>query len=162
MQKVLRFLFLWFVTAAAWTTAHLPTVALAGAEDWNDAKIQWKTYEDGLQEAKKTGKPICLIFYTTWCPHCANYARVFQDPELVKQAKNLVMVRVDADKRRDLSEQYKPDGAYVPRTFFLSPQGEVDPAIDAGRSHYKFFFDEHNASHVLRAMQTAVEKYRRK
>lgn len=136
--------------------------ALAGAEDWNDAKIQWRSYEDGLAEAKKTGKPMCLIFFTTWCPHCANYARVFQDPGLVEQAKNLVMVRVDADKRRDLSDQYKPDGAYIPRTFFLSPSGELDLSIDAGREKYKFFYDEHNPAHVLKAMEAAVKKHRRK
>lgn len=133
---------------------------LGGAEDWNDAKIQWRSYEDGLAEARKEGKPVCLIFYTTWCPHCANYSRVFQDGRIVDQAKKLVMVRVDADKRRDLSDKYKPDGAYIPRTFFLSPTGELDAEIHAGRAQYKFFYNEHDAGHVLKAMQTAVEKYR--
>ncbi|GIW43673.1 MAG: hypothetical protein KatS3mg077_0955 [Candidatus Binatia bacterium] len=154
-----------FVLAAvlgAGALAGSPGAVRAGAEDWNDAKIQWRTYEEGLQEAKKSGKPVCLIFYTTWCPHCANYSRVFQNDEIVELAKKFVMVRVDADKRRDLSDQYKPDGAYIPRTFFLSPSGELDPSLDAGRSQYKFFYDEHNPAHIAKAMKLAADKYRQK
>ncbi|MCX8072666.1 MAG: thioredoxin family protein [Candidatus Binatia bacterium] len=150
------------LSVLAWAIALGPRAVSAGAEDWNDAKIQWRSYEDGLAEAKNQGKPVCLIFYTTWCPHCANYSRVFQDDRIVEQAKKLVMIRVDADKRRDLSDKYKPDGAYIPRTFFLSPSGELDLAIEAGRAQFKFFYDEHDAGHVLKAMQAASEKYARK
>jgi thiol:disulfide interchange protein len=144
------------VLLTAWNSAG------AGAEDWNDAKIQWRSYEEGLAEAKKSGKPVCLIFYTTWCPHCANYSRVFQDPKVVEHARDFVMIRVDADKRRDLSEQYKPDGAYVPRSFFLSPQGVLDQEINAGRDQYKFFYHEHDPNHILKAMEVAAQKYRQK
>lgn len=143
------------VLSMAWASGQ----AWAGAEDWNDAEIRWRSYEDGLREAKQTRKPICLIFYTKWCPHCANYARVFRDPELVKKAQELIMIRVDADARRELSEQYKPDGAYVPRSFFLSPDGTLDPEIHAGRERYRFFYDEHNAKHILSAMEAALRKY---
>ena len=30
--------------------------------DWNDAQVEWKSYDDGLAAAKKQGKPICMIF----------------------------------------------------------------------------------------------------
>src|SRR5207249_646450 len=69
--------------------------ALAAAEDWNDKNIQWMTYDDGLAAAKKGHRPICLIFYTTWCPHCANYSKVFGDPKVVEKAKSFVMIRLD-------------------------------------------------------------------
>src|SRR5262249_20035756 len=87
------------------------------AHDWNDAQVAWKDYEAGLAAAKKEKKPICLVFYTEWCPHCANYSHVFHDPKVVEKSKELVMVRLDKDKNAELSKQYAPDGEYIPRTF---------------------------------------------
>ena len=133
--------------------------ARAGGEDWNDAQIKWMSYEDGLKAAKGSGKPICLVFYTTWCPHCANYARVFYDPQVVEKAKSFVMVRVDKDKAKDLSSQYKPDGEYIPRTYFLSPDGKLDESIAAARPQYKYFYSESEASGILGGMNQALKKF---
>ena len=55
------------------------------AHDWNDKNIAWKSFDDGLAEAKKDKKPICLIVYTEWCPHCGNYSKVFADPKIVEK-----------------------------------------------------------------------------
>ena len=35
-----------------------PPPALAGG-DWNDQQVKWRTYDDGLAEAKKAKKPVC-------------------------------------------------------------------------------------------------------
>ena len=45
------------------------------------------SHTEGLQAAKETGKPICLVFYTDWCPHCTRYSDVFKDPEIVETSK---------------------------------------------------------------------------
>jgi len=42
--------------------------------DWNDQGVKWVPYADGLATAKKEKKPVCLVFYTEWCPHCQNYS----------------------------------------------------------------------------------------
>src|SRR5207249_10571965 len=137
------------------------TAALAGG-DWNDKDVAWKSYEDGLAAAKKEKKPVCLIFYTEWCPHCANYSAVFHDPKVVDMTKRFVMIRLDKDKETDLSKKYAPDGEYIPRTFFLSSAGVLDADIHAPREQDKYFYDEKPPASVLAGMEEASKKLGRK
>ena len=51
--------------------------------DWNGAEIEWSPYAEGMGVGKAQRRPIVLIFYTDWCPHCHHYSRLFHDPELV-------------------------------------------------------------------------------
>jgi len=128
------------------------------AGDWNDKGVAWQPYEAGLAAAKKAKKPVCLIFYTEWCPHCANYSGVFHDPRVVAEAKKFVMVRLDKDKNAELSKQYALDGEYIPRTYFLSSDGKVDPDLHAPRPQFKYFYDEKNPDSVLAGMGEAAKK----
>jgi thiol:disulfide interchange protein len=132
--------------------------APAGAHDWNDGAIAWKSLDDALPLAKKEQKPVCLIVYTEWCPHCANYAKVFHDPKVVAKAKHLVMVRVDQDKDKERTKAYAPDGGYIPRTLFLAPDGTLAPEVHAPRPQYKYFFDEKDPASVLAGMDAALAK----
>ncbi len=148
-------------SAGVWLAlAMLASAAFAGAEDWNDQAIKWRPYAEGLAEAKQAKKPICLVFYTTWCPHCANYSRVFQDPAVVQKATEFVMIRIDNDKQKDISEKYRPDGDYIPRTFFLSSNGKLDPTLAESRAQYKYFYDERGPAGILAGMDRALAKLR--
>ena len=117
-------------------------------------------YAEGMVAATTENKPICLIFYTEWCPHCKNYSKVFHDPKIVERSKQFVMIRVDKDKNGAISKKYAPDGDYIPRTYFLSAQGKLDTAIHAPRSNYQFFFDENDPASVLAGMDEAIRKHR--
>jgi len=130
----------------------------AGIEDWNDAKVKWMSYDDGLAAAKQEHKPICLIFFTTWCPHCKNYSKVFSNDDVVKKSQSFVMIRLDRDKNAELSTKYKPDGEYIPRTYFLSSDGQLDESVTAGRDQFKYFYDENNAASILAGMDRALKK----
>jgi thiol:disulfide interchange protein len=132
--------------------------APARAHDWNDAAIAWKSLDEALPLAKKEQKPVCLIVYTEWCPHCANYAKVFHDPKVVERSKQLVMVRVDQDKDKERTKAYAPDGGYIPRTLFLAPDGTLAPEVHAPRQQYKYFFDEKDPASVLAGMDAALAK----
>jgi thiol:disulfide interchange protein len=126
--------------------------------DWNDGQVQWRPYGEGLAAAKKEKKPVCLVFFTEWCPHCRNYSAVFHDPKVVEKTKQFVMVRLDKDKNDELSQKYAPDGQYIPRTFFLASDGTLDPAIHAPRDNFKYFYDEKDAAGVLAGMDEALKK----
>jgi thiol-disulfide isomerase/thioredoxin len=131
--------------------------AVAGG-DWNDKGIAWQPYEDGLKAASEHKKPICLIFYTEWCPHCTNYSGVFHDAKVVEKSKSFVMIRVDKDKNKDLSKKFAPDGEYIPRTYFLSPAGALDPELHAPRDQYRYFYHERDPASLLAGMEAALKK----
>jgi protein-disulfide reductase (glutathione) len=130
----------------------------AGAENWNDENIRWLSYDDGLAAAEQQHKPICLIFYTTWCPHCANYAKLFSDPKVVEKSKSFVMIRIDKDKHPELSKKYSPDGEYIPRTYFLSSDGQLQKGLTEPRVQYKYFYSESDPASILAGMDRALEK----
>ncbi|HVN87812.1 MAG TPA: thioredoxin family protein [Candidatus Binatia bacterium] len=133
---------------------------VASAHDWNDAQIQWQSYEAGLAQAKSSKKPVCLIFFTEWCPHCKNYSGVFHDPKVVEKAKQFVMIHLNSDENKELGAQYGPDGQYIPRTFFLSSEGKLDPDLTAGRPNFKYFYDEKDPASILAGMDGALRKFK--
>lgn len=127
----------------------------ASAADWNDDAVQWRPWPEALDEAKRDHKPICLIFYTNWCVHCKNYSRVFHAPNVVTASRRFVMVRVNQDDYPFLSRKFAVDGEYIPRTYFLSADGSLDPRIHARRSQHKYFYDENDPTSLLSAMRGA-------
>jgi hypothetical protein len=143
--------------AALALAVALARLACAGG-DWNDAGIAWQPYEKGLETAKKEHKRVCLVFFTEWCPHCANYSHVFHDPRVVEKAKQFVMVRLDKDRNAELSKKYAPDGEYIPRTYFLSSSGELEPGLHAPRDRFRYFYDEKDPGSILAGMDAAIAK----
>jgi hypothetical protein len=135
-----------------------PASTAPGAETWNAAQIEWLPFEAGLERAKSLKKPICLVIYTTWCPHCKNYSRVFDDPRVVERARDFVMIRIDADKEPEFANLYVKDGGYIPRTFFLLPDGTPDFNITAGRDKFRYFYNEQNPAGLLGGMADALLK----
>lgn len=128
-------------------------------ESWNTAQIEWYDYASGLARAKAENKPIMLVFYTTWCPHCKNYSHVFDDATVAERAKDFVMIRVDADQDSDLSQKLSKDGGYIPRTFFLGPDGTPDYEVSTHRPKYAYFYDERNPAAILGGMAEAKRRF---
>jgi Thioredoxin-like len=139
------------------STIVSPLPANAGG-DWNDKGINWRAFDAGLEAAKTEKKPVCLVLYTEWCPHCSNYSGVFHDPAVVEKSKRFVMVRLDKDKNDAISKKFAPDGEYIPRTLFLSSAGVLDSSITAPRDKYRYFYDEKDPKSVLAGMDAALAK----
>lgn len=144
-----------FVAAAVAFAA--PQSSLAGG-DWNDGGIAWVEFEAGVAQAKAEKKPVLLVFFTEWCPHCTTYSKVFHDEKVVAKSKSFVMVRLDKDKNAELSKRFNPDGEYIPRTYFLAPDGTLDDELTAGRPQYKYFYDTVDPASLLAGMDRALAK----
>ncbi len=130
--------------------------ALGAEADWNDSGIAWQSFDAGLKLAKQGNQPICLVFFTTWCPHCHAYSRMFHNPDVVALAKKFVMIHLDRDKNKELSKKFAPDGEYIPRTFFLSASGELKGEITSGANEYRYFYDESDPKAILGGMTRAL------
>lgn len=146
--------------ASALGCAERPARApLASAPaDWNAREVAWTDYAAGLDAAKAGRKPLLLVFYTDWCPHCHNYSRLFHDPEVVRLSRQFVMVRVERDANPSISDVYAIDGNYIPRTFFLSPTGAVLTDLTSDNEEFRYFFDEHDSTELIALMQRALQR----
>ena len=141
--------------AALLASLALATVAVAGG-DWNETGVAWKTYDAGIAEAKASNKPVCLIIYTDWCPHCTNYSKLFHDPAMVEMTKKFVMIHINKDKETAVSSKYAPDGEYIPRTIFLKPDGTLLDKVTADRAEYKYFYSESDPQAVMKSMNAVL------
>lgn len=145
------------VGAVCGVSAILPPASAASKQiDWNAAQVKWLSFDDGMREAARTGKPILTIFYAEWCPHCVAYSRLFHDPEVIGRARDLVMVRVNGDEEAELSARYSPDGGYIPRTLVIRPNGKLDASIHGAQDQYRYFLDHDSTSELLSVMKRAA------
>jgi len=127
-------------------------------EGWNDAQIDWQPYEEGLARARAEGRPVLLVMHADWCVHCRNYSHVFEDPRIVERSRDLVMIRIDVDDEADAARRYALDGGYVPRTYFLAPDGSTRTDVDARRARFRYFYDENDPGSLLAAMDTVLAR----
>ncbi len=134
----------------------------AGAEhhdlgaDWNESGVAWRSFSAGVDEARRTGRPICLVVHTTWCSDCKLYSQTFHDPRVVEQSRRFVMVRVDQEAEPAVAKRFAPDGEYIPRTFFLRSTGELLDGIRSSRTEAIYNYPEDDPAALLHAMDEAL------
>ena len=87
------------------------------------AWLQWGA--DAFARATAEQKPILLFIGTAWCRWTAEMERFsYRDPRVVRLvADRFLPVRVDAERRPDVSARYTLDG--WPTTAFLTPDGDL-------------------------------------
>ncbi len=93
--------------------------------DWNDDKLEWFSYEEGIRKIKETGKPGLLVIYADWCPACQRHSRHFFHKEIVSMLQGVILIRVNKDKGKKISKLYDFDGEYIPRVFALDRSSKV-------------------------------------
>jgi thiol-disulfide isomerase/thioredoxin len=145
-----------FAAACARLPAEEPDPDVESEADWNERAVRWLPYEAGMARGQAERRPILLVFYTDWCPHCHNYSRVFHDPEVVRLARDFVMIRVERDSSRELSERYDIDGEYIPRTFFLTPAGDLRSELRSTNPEFRYFLDERDPAELIALMRRAL------
>jgi thiol-disulfide isomerase/thioredoxin len=125
--------------------------AFAPPIKWNAVQVEWQGYEAGMARARAENKPILLVFYANWCGPCKAYSRLFEDPRVVAQARDFVMVHVNVDDEPELKKKYRVGG--TPHTHFLLSNGTVLTGIRG--PGWQFSFDVKDPGQLLEAMGKA-------
>ncbi len=127
------------------------------ADLWNGAEINWRDPRSGIYEASKTGRPVLMLFHATWCGACKKYRAVFKNPGIVEASRDFVMILVDVDTEKEINGAFAPDGAYVPRTLFIDPEGNVSDKLVGKDPQFPHTVDIESPSELLALMRKAKE-----
>jgi uncharacterized protein YyaL (SSP411 family) len=88
--------------------------------------VRWLTWSvDAFARARDEDKPVLLSIAAPWCESCHDMDRTtYADPEVAACVNDrFVPIRVDADRRPDISERYSLGG--WPTTAFLTSSGDM-------------------------------------
>mgnify|MGYP001798027786 CR=1 FL=1 len=128
---------------------------------FNDAEINWRTYQEGIPRAQSTQKPVLFLAHATWCPHCTAYRSNFFDPAVVRRIAGFVPVLIDTDANPEINQRYAPDGAYVPRTMVLTPQGKLMTDVTGPGQRYRWFLDYGNVRELIEFLDRGLDAFER-
>jgi len=123
--------------------------------------ITWHTLDAARELSKENGKPIMLIIHKTWCGACKRLKPEFAGSSDIKElSSNFIMVNVEDDEEPGEAE-FKPDGGYIPRIFYLDPKNQQvrsDIYNKQGSDKYKYFYSD--ASAVVAGMKSALNVFK--
>jgi uncharacterized protein YyaL (SSP411 family) len=88
--------------------------------------VAWQPWSrSAFDRARAEGKPVLLSISAEWCGWCRDMDRTtYADPSIATAInERFVPVRVDVDRRPDISERYSLGG--WPTTAFLTPDGGI-------------------------------------
>lgn len=145
-------------TAAPASAAPASEAAKRGANDihW-DGPVKWNDYAPGLAQATAEKKPILLLVYADWCPRCRELVPAFSDPEVARLAEGLVLIKQNGDLKPDWLAAFDTLGGYVPRLFFLTPDGSLREDITSGHPRYPYFYTPGGLESLKAAMKEALK-----
>ena len=119
--------------------------------------IKWVEYSSALQD---TNKPSMIILHKSWCPACKNLKpKLAENPEFAELSEKFSMVNAGEGEDLHDNTEFNVDGSYIPRIFFLNPQGQVLTEIQnsAGNPNYKFYY--FNSDSVLQSMRQVLDQF---
>ncbi len=103
------------------------TLVSATAHAKPATKVNWQpSYFAAMKEAKRSGKPLFIDFYTDWCGPCKYLEQTtYQDSKFIAYSRGWVMVKVNPEKSafgRQLFDKYKLSG--YPSMVFTDARGK--------------------------------------
>jgi len=122
--------------------------------------INWMSYTEGLQEAKKSHKPSMLVFYNDYCMFCTVMRQQFRESaEIAEKSKKFAMILVGEEEAAKLDKKFDVDGLYTPRIMFMDPDQNLRADVNNTETFYdQTMFYYGTAEEILAGMDLALEK----
>ncbi|KYM79510.1 Thioredoxin domain-containing protein 12 [Atta colombica] len=137
---------------------------IAAADDDSNRNFErmykWRNLQKGFQEAKIYKKPIFLLIHKPGCPTCEKLKPKFTNSiKILNLSQYFVMVGMKKDEIPAQDEaKFQPDGTYVPRILFFTPDGEFMKDVynhhQKADDKYKYFYN--STSQIIDSMILAL------
>ncbi|WP_428232969.1 thioredoxin family protein [Flavobacterium sp.] len=103
-------------------------------------------YKTALENAKKQGKPLFVMLYADWCPHCNQMKKeVFSDPAVMDFLnKNYVCAWKNVEKEEGIALKDQYNTKSLPTFLFIDPNNETLLYALKGESKKADFMTEAN------------------
>ena len=117
-------------------------------------------YKIALENAKTQGKPLFVMLYADWCPHCNQMKKeVFSDPAVMDFLnKNYMCVWKNVEKEEGIALKDKYNTKSLPTFLFIDPSSEVLLYALKGESKKADFLTEANYALNPRMQLPYLEK----
>ena len=81
------------------------------------------SFEEALSWSDRTGRPVVVDFFTTWCGPCKTLDRTtWRDPDVVRWlTEKTIALKIDADQQKELARSYRLKG--YPTVIVLDSKG---------------------------------------
>jgi protein-disulfide reductase (glutathione) len=123
--------------------------------DWHGS-LDWHSYQQGVELAKQSHKPILLMIYADWCSKCRALVPVFERSDVRELASRMVAVRQDQDEPAPWLSEIGGADHYVPRIMFLSSDGLPLKEVTSGHPRYPFFYVADRPEILLNSLKRAL------
>ncbi len=112
----MRFLYLLFVF-----------ISIPAVQSQNQFSVDGISYKTAIENAKKENKPVFVMLYADWCPHCNQMKKeVFSDPKVMDFLnKNYVCVWKNIEKEEGTALKNKFKTTSLPAFLFLDSNETV-------------------------------------
>lgn len=117
----------------------------------SQAQTEWKhseiTYESAINKAKNENKPIFIMLYATWCPHCNTMkSTVFNDPKVIDYLnKNYICVWKDIEKEEGIKLKEKFQTKGLPTFLFIDANETLLYSVKGEMKTNAFMYEVSNA-----------------
>ena len=123
------------------------------------SSIEWVSFADGQSNAALTGKPMLVLVYAHWCTQCVRLSKSMLNKDFEELSRKFIMVLVDQDKEQEMLGHYFPKMTYVPRIFFMKPDGEFWTALKSKNTRYPYFYPSADMTELMGNMKVSLTKH---
>ncbi|XP_059143545.1 thioredoxin domain-containing protein 12-like [Physella acuta] len=128
----------------------------AKSRGWGE-QYEWTPLEEAYAKAKAEGKPIFIVVHKMTCSACHAVKTWFSaSKRIAGMSKHFVMVNLEYFEVPKGDPDFSPDGFYVPRMLFFSPNGKLMKDAKCGcNPEYEYTYP--GEGELLRRMKAVVE-----